>query len=383
MKVLIDATGFLPGKAYGAQTYLCGVLDGLQEIDAWECVVVGSVKSCEFLQKRFPAHHYVSGSVSPNPWVRGIQCRSLLLNVARDVSPNLVFFPLNLWTELGLPSVLMVHDLVSQFYLKEFKGYAFFRNLALGRRLRTGIKNAKQVICPSNAVADEIVNWIPEGRGKTSCIYEAFEGDKFCSPERLNKVSRDGEISTKLLVPSFRARHKNIAVLCRALELLKREDQTKCSGLRVLLTGPDDDAYSIIRNLASRHGVEEHFEVTGYLEFTEMVELYRSVDCVVFPSLYEGFGLPVLEAQASQCELILSDIPVFREVSGGHALFFDPHDERALARKIERVVQGNVKNENVVVTKNPLLERTWKDYGEELSSIFRSAVGIKALTEPR
>jgi glycosyltransferase involved in cell wall biosynthesis len=80
--------------------------------------------------------------------------------------------------------------------------------------------------------------------------------------------------------------------------------------------------------------VGSHLIQAGFLSRAALEALYDSVDAVVYPSLYEGFGLPVVEAQASGKPLLLSDIPVLREVSGGRARFFEPRDPGSLEREL-------------------------------------------------
>jgi glycosyltransferase involved in cell wall biosynthesis len=89
-----------------------------------------------------------------------------------------------------------------------------------------------------------------------------------------------------------------------------------------------------LMELARQHGVEQHIHLLGYLSDEELINLYRSSDALLFPTRYEGFGLPLLEAMAAACPLIASDIPVVREIvrDGENGLLVPYNDPVALAR---------------------------------------------------
>lgn len=73
--------------------------------------------------------------------------------------------------------------------------------------------------------------------------------------------------------------------------------------------------------------------------FAKLARLYSSAVCLLFPSFYEGFGLPALEAMAHRCPVVASGIPALREVSGDAALYCDPNDPNDIAKKIRLVAE--------------------------------------------
>src|SRR5215213_8016876 len=118
-----------------------------------------------------------------------------------------------------------------------------------------------------------------------------------------------------LLYPASPWPHKNHARLLEAFTLVRRERPE----LRLVLTG-------------SGHGVlPDGVESVGYVTQDELASLYRRASALVFPSLYEGFGQPPLEAMACGCPVACSDLPPLREVCGDAAVYFDPEDPEAIA----------------------------------------------------
>ena len=120
-----------------------------------------------------------------------------------------------------------------------------------------------------------------------------------------------------LLYPARRWPHKNHARLFEAIALLRSERPD----LRLVLTGGGDPGAP----------VPDGVEVKGVVTADELAGLYRRAACLVFPSLYEGFGLPPLEAMASGCPVAAADLPAVREVCGDAAVLFDPGRAEAIA----------------------------------------------------
>lgn len=112
--------------------------------------------------------------------------------------------------------------------------------------------------------------------------------------------------------------HKNHVRLVEAVRLLRRDEP----GLRLVLTGG---------GLESLGALPDWVEVRGLVPLAELRRLYREAALLLFPSLYEGFGLPPLEAMASGCPVAASDAGSLREICGEAAVLFDPYDPQAIA----------------------------------------------------
>jgi len=125
--------------------------------------------------------------------------------------------------------------------------------------------------------------------------------------------------------------HKNIDRLIRAYGRERRDYKLVIAGMR----GFHAEA---IERLIGELGVGTQVKLTGWISRTELYSLYDRALACVYPSTFEGFGMPVLEALAAGVPLLCSEIPPLREVAGDAALFFDPLSDDELARGLTRIV---------------------------------------------
>lgn len=158
---------------------------------------------------------------------------------------------------------------------------------------------------------------------------------------------------------------KNVDVLARAAGMLEDTD------LRIVHVGRDPDG--LLARAASLGGVADRFVSVGAVSNAALEQWYAGALCVVMPSLYEGFGLPALEAQARGVPLISSTGGALPEVVGDSALLFDPHDARQLASHLVAVSGSQKLREDLVIMGRRNLERfSWQRSAEQALAILRS-----------
>jgi glycosyltransferase involved in cell wall biosynthesis len=138
-----------------------------------------------------------------------------------------------------------------------------------------------------------------------------------------------------VLCVSAALEHKNIERLLRAFAGLDRPDA------RLVLVGhPGRDA-DRLDALAGALGVQDRFRMTGWISDADLEGLYRLAQCFVYPSLFEGFGMPVLEAMRRGLPVACADATSLPEVAGDAALLFDPLDETAIADALRRLLDDD------------------------------------------
>ncbi len=171
---------------------------------------------------------------------------------------------------------------------------------------------------------------------------------------------------------------KNVGVLLAAWRLLARRGATDLPVL--LLCGrwgwKSEELRQDIER-AQRQGLARHL---GYVGEPELAALYRAATCLVLPSLYEGFGLPVVEAMAAGTPVVASDIPVLREVADEAALFADPRDPEAWAERLARVFTDAALRRRLVQRGRARAQDfSWRRTADATAQVWRRAAASERL----
>ncbi|MCP4130477.1 MAG: glycosyltransferase family 4 protein [bacterium] len=159
---------------------------------------------------------------------------------------------------------------------------------------------------------------------------------------------------------------KNMMNMLRAFEMIKdKMDHT------IYVTGGyswrDDEIFTFI----NEHGLQNRIIKLGFLDENELVALYNLADCYLYPSLYEGFGLPILEAQACGCPVITSTAASCPEVAGKGALLVDPNNIEEIAQSMQKIVRDKkLRNSTIKAGFQNLDRYSWDRTAKELIKFF-------------
>ncbi|HEX8557451.1 MAG TPA: glycosyltransferase family 1 protein [Pyrinomonadaceae bacterium] len=231
----------------------------------------------------------------------------------------------------GAAKVLTVHDL-SLFVHPET--HERRRVLRARRRLPLMARAADAVIVPTEAVRREVSEYLKAAAGKVFVVHEAAR-DCFRPPpageaeEVLRAMNLGGGAEFLLAVGTIEPR-KNLAALVRAFEVVTRA--RPASPLRLVLAGGRGWLSAPLFELIERSPARDRVVLTGYVMDEQLRALYGSCLAFVYPSIYEGFGLPPLEAMSCGAAVLAGRAAAVEEVTGGAARLFDPRDPSALAR---------------------------------------------------
>ena len=232
----------------------------------------------------------------------------------------------------GCRSVVTVYDLSFLVYGRLFRSW-HRRYLTWGTRLST--RRAQRVIAISESTKRDLIRAFglpPEKIRVIPCgVDERFLVERRATGARPRRPLPERFV---LFVGTLEAR-KNVTGLIRAFARAKRA--AALPHHLVLVGAPGPRAYEIDR-VVEQAGVRDHVVLTGYVARDELPLIYGAAELFVYPSLYEGFGLPPLEALASGVPVIVSDAASLPEVVGDAGVYVRPHDERALAEAMASVL---------------------------------------------
>lgn len=202
------------------------------------------------------------------------------------------------------------HEVFPQFFSRAELAY---RRLVYGWTVR----KSRIVITISEHAREALIERLSLDPERVRAIHLGVDYERFSPAPR--------ERQPFLLYPANRWLHKNHGRLFKAFALVRRERPD----LRLVLTGTGHE----------RKPLPPGVETRGHISPDELVELYRTASALVYPSLYEGFGIPAVEAMACGCPIAVSRVASLPEVCGGAAVYFDPASAEDIARGIEEVLE--------------------------------------------
>ena len=213
--------------------------------------------------------------------------------------------------------IMTVHDLA---FIENPAWYSRAYHVLYKFLTPLSVKTSRHIITVSEFSKSEILRFYPFMKpSQISVVYGAVDKKIFSHPGCQETASAE---PFALTVSSIDPR-KNFS---RLIEAFKDIPEAK-----LYIVGSYNRVFSEKNNIS---GSTENIKFLGRVNDDELIRLYQTASCFIFPSIYEGFGLPPLEAMACGCPVLASDIPVEREVCGDAALLFDPYDVKSIRETI-------------------------------------------------
>lgn len=253
-------------------------------------------------------------------WARGEL--TVVPRAARRIGADLIHAPANLGPfRSSVPVVLTVHDLLPFVHPEWVPGpYSpVLRGLISG-----AARSAKRILTVSRHSADDLEQILGIGAERVDVV-------PLAGRPGAAGVTGGPRADDLILCLGNRMPHKNFDTLLSAVARIPEAERP-----RVVITGSHGD--DPLAPLVERLGIGSSTSLLGWVDDAEIERLYAQASAVVVPSLFEGFGLPVLEAMSRGCPVISSDLPVLREVGGDAPVYVDALDADSLAASIRSVL---------------------------------------------
>lgn len=236
--------------------------------------------------------------------------------------------------------VLTIHDLIHH----RFPGVKK-RNILYRWGYRTAIKaasmRAKKIIAVSESTKSDIIKMLHTKTDKISVIYEGVNPDFQPANEQTDPaevLSKYGITKPYILFVGVWRKYKNLPLLSDAYRKMR---DTSSHGAQLVLLGDADPHYPEIRTQVLRNKYSSDIIAPGKVPENDLIIAYQNASCLVNPSLYEGFGLTGLEAQACGTPVLSSDITVAHEILNGSAAYFDPVIATPLADLLKKILSDD------------------------------------------
>jgi glycosyltransferase involved in cell wall biosynthesis len=233
-------------------------------------------------------------------------------------------------------SVVTIHDCIHLMfpqYLPNRLSLAYART-----SISLAARRATRVLTVSESSKRDILRFVDVPPANIDVIYNSYDERFGVEPkeEDVVRVRERYQLHDPFVLYAGNVKpHKNLERLIEAFHLVRDRGLDR---LKLVLIGDEISKYTALRRAVHRHQLHPYVRFLGYLPEETLAVMYRLAGVFVFPSLYEGFGLPPLEAMASGTPVVTSNVSSLPEVAGDAAVLVDPYDTRSIADGIYRVL---------------------------------------------
>jgi glycosyltransferase involved in cell wall biosynthesis len=233
-------------------------------------------------------------------------------------------------------SVVTIHDVIHLMFPQYLPNRIAFSYAKWS--ITQAAQRATRVMTVSQSSKRDILRFVDTEPDKIDVIYNAYD-ERFAMEPREEDVVRVREryqLTDEFVLYAGNVKpHKNLERLIDAFALVRKRG---LDHLKLVLIGDEISKYTALRRAVHQHQLHNYVRFLGYLPEETLAVMYRLAGVFVFPSLYEGFGLPPLEAMASGTPVVTSNVSSLPEVAGDAAVLVDPYDPQAIADGIYRVL---------------------------------------------
>jgi glycosyltransferase involved in cell wall biosynthesis len=375
LKIGINALYLLPGKVGGSEIYIRSLVRSLLEADKGNTYVIFINKeSMGIFPESDPRVKIILCPIEATnrpirilweQFILPFQIRRHKVDVLLSAGMTSPFF-------CPVPSILVIFDLQHINQPWNFpRPYLFF----LKTIIYLSAKTSDGIITISEHVKRDIIKHYSIQPEKIIVGYLAVDQDLFfpIGSEDIEDIRTKYELPEHyILYAAALLPHKNHERLLHAF----KEIHENMPGMTLVLTGAWETGHDRIMRMISELGLQNKVIMLGWLPFEDIPAIYRGAHLFVYPTLHEGFGLPILEAMASGVTVVCSKIEPLIEVAGDAALFVDPSDHRDIAKGIssalhDREVRTKLIQKGLHRVRNFTWDRTAADTLAFLKSMKR------------
>ena len=269
-----------------------------------------------------------------NIWLNSLFFIRLLL-INKKITVIFPNFAIPIFKNSKIKYISVIHDICP---IKYRHHYSILTNFNERQNIYNAIKKADTIVTVSETIKNELIQTFNIDQHRIKVVYNSI-GEHFINSKDKTEILDKYNIQKQKYILSVATlnKRKNIPELIKAFANIS----DKYPELKLVLVGGMGNE--------KREKLTKHPNIifTGYIPDEDLPSLYQNALLYVFPSLYEGFGIPIIEAQFSNCPVLCSDIPVFREIAGNSAEFCIP-DSNGIAAKLEYLINNGQRRQELI-----------------------------------
>ena len=364
---------------FGVGTYIRNVVRTLARLDRdGEYFLIGSperVAECGALPPNF---HSVALDGGDNTLKGTLDFRAIVRRLDCDVVhiPHLYWIPRG----LGCPYILTVHDLLEHMYGS--RDASSLRRSLYFYLTRRALRKAARVIAVSQFTKNEIEKLLAVPDARSEVVYNAIDerflhGHATAADREL--IAQRYQVNHPFILYAGAIRpHKNVVRIIEAFSSLKSElqNEQQFPDLMLIIIGDELSSHPRLRRTVVRSGVQNDVRFLGFVPIEVLRIFYDVAKIFVFPSLYEGFGLPPLEAMAHGTPVVTSNTSSLPEVAGNAAVLVNPENVFEIRRALQRVLLDPALRERMKRRGYEQAQRfSWTSSVSRILEIYREVAG--------
>jgi glycosyltransferase involved in cell wall biosynthesis len=302
--------------------------------------------------------------------------------IVRRLGCNLAHIPHMFWMPRGLscPYVLTVHDLLEHMYgSRNFSSLRRSMHFYLTRRV---LRGAARVMAVSQFTKNEIEKLLGVADDRIEVVYNAID-ERFlhghASDADRQLIAERYQVNYPFLLYAGAIRpHKNVVRIIEAFSALKNElaKERRYADLKLIIIGDDLSSHPRLRRTVVSGGVQNDVRFLGFVPIEVLRIFYDVAKIFVFPSLYEGFGLPPLEAMAHGTPVVTSNTSSLPEVVGNAALMVNPENVFEIRRALQQaLLDGEVRARMKRLGYEQAQRFSWESSVARILEIYREVAG--------
>ncbi len=271
--------------------------------------------------------------------------------------------------------IVTIHDLiVTKFPTKKATtlGPLFYKLKWLGYKIIIywAVKRADKIITVSNFTKKELINYFKINPEKIMVTYEAVDENRGVEINKENFLSKFKINKPYLLYVGNAYPHKNLERLIKAFKNLLEES---CEDLQLILIGKEDYFYKQVKNYTDKLNLNEKVIFADFIDDNNLGLFYKNALIYVCPSLYEGFGLPGLEAMKYGLPIVSSNVSSLPEIYGEAAIYFNSDDYKDMAQKMHQAIKSKDLRESLIKKGLEQIKNySWLKCAEQTLEIYKN-----------
>lgn len=369
MHVGIDASRIALTERTGTENYTYNLIEAIKRVDKVNKYTLYFNKLPQYFEI---SQQNVSTRYIPMPrfWTQFRLLSEVMVN-----PPDILFIPAHtmpLIRRASLKTVVTIHDLGSEFLPQH---HQFPQKLYLNWSTKFAVRQADALIAVSEATKRDLVKKLHADSKKISVIYEGIDKDFYYprTPEEINKSrSHFGLIKPYLLFVGTVQPRKNLRFLIEAFAAAKLKN------FDLVIAGKPGWLYEEIYAAPKEFGVEDKVKFVGFVDPQLLPGLYSGAEAFVYPSLFEGFGLPLLEAMACGCPIIANNSSSIPEVVGEAGVLVKPGNMADFVKQLKNLLKSEKQQlELKQKAKEQLKKFDWDKTAQETVTLFEKVYSSK------